>query len=408
MISVCGKKMEEIKIEETKITDLRVNIEVPRKKLKIIWFVLGLAGVAAILSYYYFLAPYLAGYFYDTGKFYMELGAYGDAKKNFNTSLFFNPKRPQSYGYLGGIELGLWDNDPENHYPNGNYEEAIKYFNKAVELGIADDKENYKFLLQMLGDAHRALKQYEKSDEYYLKKIESYPEYSFWPSFFVARDYVERFNKPQEARELMNKIIKVSSRYNFQKLLTDKEINYFQPVILAKDVDYYYLYKAYSLLADIYFYFNDYIRAVNFANLAIVASKGRNVSEIERAYIILARIEGFRGNFDSAENYIKKAEEIFGLPGKYTCILAHVHLNLKNYKEAVRVAEGVVKKNDPYNYAHCLFSLGRSFEELRDKKKGVKFFEEYLAMTDSFEPKDIFVNSLRNFVIEHLKSPGDK
>lgn len=397
--------MDEIKTEEVKIAEPQANIEEPRKKIKITGFVLGLVVLSVILSYYFFLVPFLAGYFFNTGRFYFENGAYEDAKKNFKNSLFFNSKKPQTYGYLGTIELGQWKNDPENWYPDGNYEEAIKYFNKAIEHGIADDKENYKFVLQQLGDSYRALRQHEKSDEYYLKRVELYPDYSFWARYYVARDYIERLNKPREALDLLSGTIETQKFYEEPagRVLSKEESPSYIVSIKMKDADRYYMYKIYTYLSLLNDYFKRNVKAANFANLAIWDIDERKVPELPGLYVILARVDDRRGENDLAKEKIKKAGELAGDPKKYDCVLPQIFVNALKYSEAIDAVRKIGKMDNPRDYSLCVRVLGSALASLGKKDEAIKYLEEYLKITDSFEDKDIFIFRQREKTVIDLK-----
>lgn len=353
---------------------------------RIIWVVIGFAALIALV----FLGPRLAAsYYYEKGRELYFQNDYEQAKKYFNRSITFNSKNPASHMYLGRIALGSATPDQKEYYSHADYAQAIPHYEKALELGI--EKVNsgfYGHALEHLGLSYLHTKQYEKSREMYLKKIERFPNdffeppltFTFWARYLVAEMDFDRFNNPREAYSIL------------------------LPIAEQKNSDYKNLYLVYTLLSRLAVYFEDFDSAEKYAKSALEnAGEGEGKArERQIAHGVLAQVYGLRKEFAKAEQEIKKANLLAGLPKHNDCVLASAYYRGGEYKKAYAVAKAASDRV-PYIYSICLRTLGYTRLKEGGAAEAKKYFEEYLKITDAFEAKNIFTVRERENIRKELE-----
>lgn len=353
---------------------------------RIIWVVIGFAVLIALI----FVGPRLAAsYYYEKGRELYFQNDYKQAKKHFSRSITFNSKNPASHMYLGRIALGRATPGEKEYYPQADWAAALPHYKKAFDLGIEKTNTNfYAHTLEHLGHSYLRTGQYEQAREVYLQKINGFPNSffgdkftsTFWVRFLTAEMDFERFNKPQEAYDLL------------------------LPIAEPKNSDPDNLYRVYTLLSRLAVYFEDFDSAEKYARIALENAGEGEEKAVERqiAHGVLAQTYGLRKEFTKAEQEIAKANLLAGLPKHNDCVLASAYYRGGEYKKAYAIAKAASDRV-PYVYSICLRTLG--FARLKEggAAEAKKYFEEYLKFTDTFEAKNIFVIRERENIRKELE-----
>lgn len=206
------------------------------------------------------------------------------------------------------------------------YKEAIKEIEDNKD--IAWDKSygfNEDFLLQeenyVLGDCFMHLKDYKKALEYLSKACNIKSSRNYFKAYYDVAYIKNRENKNNEAIEIL------------KRLLNDKNATFMKYNIHSE------LGKAYLKKADL-----------------INAEKQFKLSSDEygQRSFLLAKLECSKGNFDKAEEYIKKAKQKASsvFPEMYYFDVLIKFRNMK-YEEAYKLIENVSKTyfNKIYSYS---------------------------------------------------------
>lgn len=330
------------------------------------------AVILAVLVFaVFFGARYAASFYYKKGAQAYLQNNFSAAKSNFTTSLIFDSKNSRAHFWLGKIALGLPAPKTDNYYPQADYREAIKHYEKTISLGLEQKNLNlYKVALDDLGNAYWNLNEPDKAREKYSEKLSKFPESSFWARYFIALDDFSRLNKPEEAIKTLSPA----------------------PDLAQSDNDRFNLFKIHALLALLYNYFDDNVNAEKYAKLAIESAEPQIKNwEIQTAYALLAVSYGRQKKFTLSESEIKKANDLAGLAGAYDCFLAAAYAAGKNYSKAISVALKTAKTANDNNDSVCSRVLAVSYSAKGDKINAKKYMEEYLNFTEKFAEKNIFV-----------------
>lgn len=355
-------------------------------------------GMAAILVAVFIVPKFVSSYYYEQGrKFYLKDSTSGkyfeEARANLNRSLLFSSKSPAPYVYLGRIALGRVDAEGDEYYPDADWTSALSLYQKAFELGIKNgDDFLYAHTLEHLGHAYLRAGQYEKAKEIYLLKIGSFPDSlfgdrfgrsTFWPRFSTAEMDFERFNKPQEAEELL------------------------LPVANFANADPRGLYRVHLLLARLYSYFENWEQAEKYANFALanIPASAEDVEAFQVAHSILAVVAGAKKDFVAAEREVRNARG-FGAAASEDCVLVSAYFFGGAYRRALEVIDKIEKPESflyRYRYSVCLAYGAEAAKALGNKAEARRRFEEYLRYTDTIDPKNIFVMRFRQKFADELE-----
>ena len=156
------------------------------------------AALVAVLAGAFFGARFAASYYYKKGVETYLQNNFSAAKNNFAVSLIFDSKNPRTYFFLGKIALGVPAPKQAVYYPQADYGEAAKHYEKAVSLGLEGKNQNlYKVVLDDLGNAYWNLNELDKAREKYSEKLSKFPDSSFWARYFIAWHDFNYLNKPE-------------------------------------------------------------------------------------------------------------------------------------------------------------------------------------------------------------------
>ena len=354
------------------------------KKVKIVLAVIAGLAVMVLVAFFWGKQWFASSYF-NQGQTAFLKGDYDAAGQLFEKSLKFNAKNPEPHFYLGKIALGKTVSSGPLLYPNADYESAVEHFEQSFSFGLVQkNKDAYLVSLNDAGFSYYMLKQYEKSIPLFLKYIELNPTGAFTARYFVATDYLNRSNKPEEALDILLPAV--------------------DAVSVNSPINRRNLFRVYSLLGRLYSYFADAVNTEKYARLSIESGvAGNREPEIQVAHVLLSIVYGSRGDFSSAMAEIKAANELAGSDRAYNCSLATAYFAGKNYFDAVEAAKAV-KPSNSYGYSTCLQILGESYLAEGNKIEAKKYMEDYLTMTDKFKDKNIFVFRNREKFVDELEN----
>ena len=336
---------------------------------------LGIAALAVVLIGAFFGARFAASYYYKKGAEAYLQNNFPAAKSNFAVSLIFDSKNPRTYFFLGKIALGVPAPKQAVYYPQADYGEAAKHYEKAVSLGLEGKNQNlYKVALDDLGNAYWNLNELDRAREKYSEKLSKFPDSSFWARYFIAWHNFNYLNKPEEALETLLLALNLA----------------------GSDNDRSNLFKINLMLARLYFYNNDYVNAVKYVGIAIESGGPQNKDwEIQAAYGLLAIDYGRQKKFTLAESEIKKASSS-------DCFLALAYTVGENYSKAISIAEKTDITAQTYRSSVCLHSLAVSYSARGDKVKAKEYMEKYLSFSEKLVEKNIFVMRNRQRFADEL------
>ena len=347
-------------------------METPSQKK---WIYVVLAFIGIVIIAFLFGQKWLASYYINLGRKNLAAGDYRTAETNFTTALKFAKSNPVIFFYLGNVAMGPLVRASDTPWPQADFSKAATYYDTAVILGL--DKASsvaYSSALENAGFAYWSLKQYDQSDEKYRAKIAAFPDSSFWARFFVAQDDFERLNKAQEALDVL---VKAPD---------------------ASDAETWFLYRIDTLIARLYFYEKDLTNARKYAELAISNAADSVIDgNVQIAHLVLAqelatqkKLKEALVEYDKAATFAKKDT---GSDETLRCGLSKIYLLSGDSKKAAQTAESVVSAKITFDYPSsiCIDTLVRTNLAAKNKAEAKKYMQQYLAATDTFEQKNIFV-----------------
>jgi len=346
-------------------------MENERKNKKIIWVGIGIAILAVLLASFFVVKGYIASSYLQKGVEYFLKDDFTNARLYLKKSVELNQRLPEAYFYLGQISIAVETDGGIVYYlPEADYANAVTYYEKALEYGIEKkDTDTHRRTLNNLGFSYRQIGEYEKGDAVYLKKIELFPDLSFNARYFVAVDYFERFNKPQDAIDLL------------------------LPAFDSRDGQERYYYRGYSLLSQLFYFLKDYDNAWKYSELALRASNGKVDRFIYIVRGVRAIIYGYKKDFTSAEAELEKISKLSNPKDGANCIFATALLEGGDPVRAVMRAEGALGVEGDLRFA-CLFVFAEGNAKLGNKSEADNFMRSYLKETDEMPEHTIFI--LRN------------
>lgn len=323
-------------------------------------------------------------------------GAFEQAQPLFEKSIKWKSTNPLPYAYLGEIALGRPTPGEDSYYANPNYEVAIQRFESAKSRDLKSVNPGfYSKVLNDLGYAYWKTKQYKEADKNFLERIALSPSESFLPRYLVALDYVERFNKPDEALEVLLPAID-AAQLDFQKAI---------------------LYKVYELLSRLYLYRDDSARVKEYADLVIssVPENHAHDIEVQIAHIALAAELAKNKDLKGAIVEIEKTRmlaanaKVPNAPNAHKCSLANTYYLAADFTKAISIANEKLANRlnkDTFAYADsiCLRVLADSNFSLEKSTDAKKYMQQYLDVTEKFDEKNIFVIRNREKYEQLLKS----
>lgn len=336
-----------------------------------------LAVVLAVIA-----SPWIiSAYYYSKGRAAIRSGDFSAARGFFQNSLKFNPRRAESWGYLGHVELGKPDpSGTSPAFPDAHWERAIAYYEKALSIGFWRASDQELAVTHLLGMAYWKTGQYAKADERFLAVIANPIHnrgYTFVARFYVARDYFDRFNKPEEALRIL-----FPAPGDAQTQFTRSD-----------------LFHAYTLLARLYYFYGQYDRAKEFADLSIASKDAPGERDIQTAHIIAALVAARKKDMKTA--LVEHALALEGIhaagnpdPNALKCTLARLYAESGDHAKAISIAGEKLAGKTKFAYTDsffCIEVLVRSNSALRNETAARKYLRQYIDVTDTFAERNAIV-----------------
>lgn len=355
------------------------------KTKKLLW--IG-AAVIVLAAVFWLGTGWASSYYAEQGRTALNSGNFGEAKTLLERALFFNSSNAVAHARLGRALLGERFSDRWPNFPDADFNEAIKHYEKSFALNLKEKNlPLYRQAVEDAAQAYWAVDERDKAIETYLEKIAVDPSGSFWTRYLVARDYFDRSNKPEEAFNILLSTISLASDDLQRKKLAE----------------------IYATLARIAFYFDDFNKLESYAIQAIDADPERQDPQaLTTAHALVALAKGRKKDFAAVEKEIDQARQLGNL-GRTTsleCTRARAYYLGENYGQALNIVPTVKKPKKPsFFYSICLSTLANSHFALGNATEAKRYFQEYLAYTDAFQEKNIFVIRDREKFQKELRNP---
>lgn len=282
-----------------------------------------------------------------------------NAIKYINKAIKSAPDNAFNYN-AKGIILSAFDNKKE----------AIKYFNKAIKL---DNKALYIYkkgcALYWLNENEKSLKELTKAESMGYSKNDLFSKLSYL--YFKKNDYkksLEYANKAilQDSNDEYLYYRKGFALYNLKEY-EKAEKAFLNAEELKCDFD-----DMYSRLSYIYCKKEEYNKALNYANKAILLNNKDNFSHYRKGVALI-----FLGKIEEAEISFQKSEE---LGGSYEDMYFGISISryIKNdFESALRYINKALLKNNKngenfYVKAQILSNLGKEFKAQKCYKQAMK------------------------------------
>ncbi|MBN1898162.1 MAG: tetratricopeptide repeat protein [Spirochaetes bacterium] len=342
--------------------------------------------------------------FVELGEAYLRSKQYKKALASFQNASTLNPKNAESYfgqsqafyameDYQKALDMALiaegllpFKNRYKSqagliYYKTGDYDQAIKYFNDAVQIST---KKN-AFYFSMLGNCYMKKNQYEKAIEMFLKSSDVKP----WDKRIFAdigRAYYKAGNKSKgdEYRKMAGeawqtafeeKKYAISQGWSaYQKGKYDQAIKLFQQDS-EKDRA-----NPDPLIGLVYSYLKKGKpkEALHFADLAVKADDKYSRSFSSRAFTF----EKLNDQNKALQDY-QKALEIEPADNFSRERIAMIYYRQKKYKEASFQLEKVLETQEGNAYLYKI--LGQSYIEIKEYEKAMDNLQKALKMAKSEE-----------------------
>jgi Tfp pilus assembly protein PilF len=329
-----------------------------RKRL--LWALMGSAVIALIAAGILWVPRTASMYFFKEGQAAFLSADYASAKLNLELALRLQPSSAEAEAWLARtLVASVYSVGGRAENAQEAYRESLSHFNKATELGFDKKDPSYHQFIGSQGIAYWGTGEYDRANELFTKVIADYPEGAFLARVFLARDYLERSNRPEEALEILTPV--------FEMTITDRSL----------------LISAYVTALRLHNYFDNQQEMETYANLVLENAPEDDVSSRRHAYVNLAVVHSRRGELGAAKENIEKAETLYEEPGRFTCLLAGFYFENKQYDEARVAAEA---GESPI----CLAVLGKVYLAEGNRAKAREYTQQSLDALKAIEPKNIF------------------
>lgn len=319
----------------------------------------------------------IANYNGNIGNLYYMQGNYTEAEKHYKTCLNirkqqnFTDKISNSYLQLGNL-----------NYEQGRYENALKYYKDAViaskensdSISIADSYQNIGNVLSDMGNDLKALENYIFSSELY-EKIGATQRLAY-SNYNIGVIY-SQLNNLKKAEKYLNEALNV--------------------FVSSKN----YRGESYALtsLSKIAILNNDYDNAIKKLKRATAINIEMHYDDaLAKCFIKFGEIYTYKKDWGNAKRNYNKALEIQQRIGDQDgvvnslCKLAEVNNELKNYSEALQLAQNVLLKIKELNLkkeeSAAYLQISRAYEGLNKPTQALNFYKLYKTVDDSIFAKE--------------------
>ena len=319
------------------------------------------------------------------GVSYRDIGDYNKAIEYHEKALeirinALGENQPELYNNLGISYDGL-----------GDYNKAIEYHEKALEIGINTLGENHLDVASYynnLGTVYNSLGDYNKAIEYHEKALEirintlggDHPDVAdSYNNLGISYDGLGDYNKAIEYHEKALEI----------------RIN-----TLGENKNHRNIIRSYVILGEIYHGLGDYNKAIEYHEKALeirINTLGNDHLDVADSYDVLGEIYYGLEDYGKAIEYYEKVLEIrINTLGESHPDIADYYNNLgaaynglsdynraiEYYKKALEIRINILGENDP-DITFYYSNLGESYDSLGDYGRAIEYYEKALEIIET-------------------------
>ena len=319
------------------------------------------------------------------GVSYRDIGDYNKAIEYHEKALeirinALGENQPELYNNLGISYDGL-----------GDYNKAIEHHEKALEirintlgddhLGVVNSYNNLGVAYNSLGDYNKAIEYHEKALEIRINTLgENHPDVAdSYNNLGISYDGLGDYNKAIEYHEKALEI----------------RIN-----TLGENKNHRNIIRSYVILGEIYHGLGDYNKAIEYHEKALeirINTLGNDHLDVADSYDVLGEIYYGLEDYGKAIEYYEKVLEIrINTLGKSHPDIADYYNNLgaaynglsdynraiEYYKKALEIRINILGENDP-DITFYYSNLGESYDSLGDYGRAIEYYEKALEIIET-------------------------
>ena len=318
----------------------------------------------------------------NMGVFYNALNLEEKGKEHFIQSIRYNAENIPPV-----INLGEYFVRQENH------SEAIQYFQKAIKLSLAQEKNgDLAFAYKSMGEAHNALQQYNEAIQYFEKALEVLKELDEEHSkafvFLGLSVSYLRMNENERALSFSVKALRIAEE------LDNSELFWF----------------CYSTLADIYEQAKDYENAHRYQKLSLRLHEKLYSNRMTRRIAELEAVHRIEKNELETKRLLEKSARLASI-GTMTAGITH-EIN-QPLNSIVINSEGILFKDDRDKVLPDIYrdSVEKIFKSAQRIDQIIKHIRTYWNSSDDLiKSKAVNVNEsiadALGFLNQQIRSHG--
>lgn len=343
-------------------------------------------------------------YYYTLGKINLYLG------KSQNAVRYFKKVIKYSIDCFSDFhdESNYWHYLGLSYEKNGQYDEALKSYEKALDINVRSELDDYFYdCLKALKSLYDLCKKLGKNNDA-LYALKNSIEKDVSAPFMIIPDDDKDF----KGSETYNDIIEA-----YNDIIDDSWYYCLSNACREELAVLYRRYGEYDKAMELY----NQISIENYKNIAETYREGKNYKKAINAYKMLIKIYpddalncyiDIASTYEKAENYneaidyYNKAIEIDSGNSAYYVNIAEIYKKLENYEEAVNYYNKAIEiLNEPCQYHE---KLAECYERLGKYNNAIEAYKEYFKIADELSPY-IYTNSSSKLdILKNIASLYDK
>lgn len=343
-------------------------------------------------------------YYYTFGKINLYLGKSQEAIENFKKAIKYSIDCFSDFH----DESDYWHYLGLSYEKNGQYDEALKSYEKALDINVRSELDDYFYdCLNALKSLYDLYKKLGKNDDALYALKDSIEKDISAPFMIIPDD-----DKDFKGSETYNDIIEA-----YNDIIDDSWYYCLSNACREELAVLYRRYGEYDKAMELY----NQISIENYKNIAETYREGKNYKKAINAYKMLIKIYpddalncyiDIASTYEKAENYneaidyYNKAIEIDSGNSAYYVNIAEIYKKLENYEEAVNYYNKAIEiLNEPCQYHK---KLAECYEMLGKYNNAIEAYKEYFKIADELSPY-IYTNSSSKLdILKNIASLYDK
>lgn len=343
-------------------------------------------------------------YYYTLGKINLYLG------KSQNAVRYFKKVIKYSIDCFSDFhdESNYWHYLGLSYEKNGQYDEALKSYEKALDINVRSELDDYFYdSLKALKSLYDLCKKLGKNNDA-LYALKNSIEKDVSAPFMIIPDDDKDF----KGSETYNDIIEA-----YNDIIDDSWYYCLSNACREELAVLYRRYGEYDKAIELY----NQISIENYKNIAKTYREGKNYKKAIDTYKMLTKMYpndalnyyiDIASTYEKAEkyeevvNYYNKAIEIDSGNSAYYVNIAEIYKKLENYEEAVNYYNKAIEiLNEPCQYHK---KLAECYEMLGKYNNAIEAYKEYFKIADELSPY-IYTNSSSKLdILKNIASLYDK